>query len=105
MIGVTGASANIHASNLYVLVQKEDGVKFADTAANAATVPVGKAYLQAPVNSSRILTICFGDESTGFETVHALTNRKVEVYNLSGQRIVNPKKGLYIVNGKKVYIK
>lgn len=105
MIGVTGASANIHASNLYVLVQKEDGVKFADTAANAATVPVGKAYLQAPVNSSRILTICFGDESTGMETVHASTNKKVEVYNLSGQRIANPKKGLYIVNGKKAFFK
>lgn len=105
MIGVTGASANIHASNLYVLVQKEDGVKFADTAANAATVPVGKAYLQAPVNSSRILTICFGDESTGMETVHASTNKKVEVYNLSGQRIANPRKGLYIVNGKKAFIK
>lgn len=105
MIGVTGASANIHASNLYVLVQKEDGVKFADTAANAATVPVGKAYLQAPVNSSRILTICFSDESTGLETVRALTNRKVEVYNLSGQRIANPRKGLYIVNGKKAFIK
>ena len=105
MIGVTGASANIHASNLYILVQKEDGVKFADTAANAATVPVGKAYLQAPVNSSRILTICFSDESTGLETVRALTNRKVEVYNLSGQRIANPRKGLYIVNGKKAFIK
>ena len=105
MIGVTGASANIHASNLYILVQKEDGVKFADTAANAATVPVGKAYLQAPVNSCRILTICFSDESTGLETVRALTNRKVEVYNLSGQRIANPRKGLYIVNGKKAFIK
>ena len=105
MVGVTEASANIHASNLYVLVQKEDGVKFADTAANAATVPVGKAYLQAPVNSSRILTICFSDESTGLETVRALTNRKVEVYNLSGQRIANPRKGLYIVNGKKAFIK
>ena len=28
-----------------------------------------------------------------------------EYYNLAGQRAVNPKKGLYIVNGKKVIIK
>ena len=30
---------------------------------------------------------------------------KSEVYNLAGQRIVNPSKGLYILNGKKIFIK
>ena len=33
-----------------------------------------------------------------------VTNEK-SVYNLSGQRVANPTKGLYIVNGKKVIIK
>ena len=28
-----------------------------------------------------------------------------EVYDLSGRRVVQPTKGLYIVNGKKVIIK
>ena len=80
-------------------------MKFADTAGNAATVPVGKAYLQAPANSSRILTISFDNETTGLETVHTMVDRKADVYNLNGQRISNPRKGLYIVNGKKAFIK
>ena len=28
-----------------------------------------------------------------------------EYYNLQGQRVLNPKNGIYIVNGKKVFIK
>ena len=28
-----------------------------------------------------------------------------EIYNLSGQRVSQPTKGLYIVNGKKVVLK
>jgi len=28
----------------------------------------------------------------------------VKVYNLNGQQVKNPKKGLYIVNGKKVLL-
>ncbi len=105
LIGVTDANVPINAANQYVLVQKTDGVKFADTAGNAAIVPVGKAYLQAPANSSRILTISFDNETTGLETVHTMVDRKADVYNLNGQRISNPRKGLYIVNGKKAFIK
>lgn len=46
------------------------------------------------------------DESTGITTIIAardLNNDKV--YNLNGQRVENAKKGLYIVNGKKVVVK
>lgn len=106
MVGVTDTNATINEAYLYVLVQKTDGVKFADTAANAATVPVGKAYLQAPANSSRILTISFDDETTAMKGVNAAeTEAPTAVYNLSGQRVTSPKAGLYIMNGKKVVIK
>ena len=37
------------------------------------------------------------------EKVYLHTDR--EVYNLAGQRVAQPTKGLYIVNGKKVVIK
>ena len=72
----------------------------------ASTVPAGKAYLSAddvPVNA-RSLTFEFGDEATGISAVsqEVLSG---EFYNLQGQRVDAPKKGLYIVNGKKVIIK
>ena len=43
-------------------------------------------------------------ETTAIETVKA-EKANNEYFNLAGQRIANPTKGLYIVNGKKVVIK
>ena len=72
------------------------------------TVPAGKAYLLvSDVTSARTLTIEFGDKETGISTVKGeefMVNGS-EIYNLQGQRVAQPTKGLYIMNGKKVIIK
>ena len=44
-------------------------------------------------------------ETTGIETVKANQTQNGEYFNLAGQRVAQPTKGLYIVNGKKVIIK
>jgi hypothetical protein len=42
----------------------------------------------------------------GIETVEAATaQRSNKLYNLNGQHVVSPSKGLYIVNGQKVLVK
>lgn len=74
----------------------------------ASTVPAGKAYLLASnvPSPARALAFSFDDEATGINVVNgagAMVNG--EVYNLQGQRVDAPTKGLYIVNGKKVIIK
>ena len=74
----------------------------------ARTVPAGKAYLLASdvPSPARSLSFTFGDEATGISTT--LMNKTAmnnEVYNLQGQRVAAPQKGLYIVNGKKVIVK
>lgn len=71
----------------------------------ARTVPAGKAYLLATdvPSEARELTFVF-DDVTAIETVKS-EKANNEYYNLAGQRIANPTKGLYIVNGKKVIIK
>ena len=49
-----------------------------------------------------------GDGTTGIGSIEADGTVRVmdgAVYNLAGQRVQNPQKGLYIVNGKKVIIK
>lgn len=83
------------------------------TALDKEKVKVGGAYLHsdtelaAEVGSSRVGWIIDGEETTGINTVEQ-TQPTVEnkvVYNLNGQRVMNPAKGLYIVNGKKVIIK
>ena len=47
------------------------------------------------------------DETTGINTVENTqsTIENTAVYNLNGQRIVKPTKGLYIQNGKKYIVK
>ena len=46
------------------------------------------------------------DETTGINTIdHSSLTIDHSVYNLNGQRVDSPKKGLYIVNGKKVVLK
>ena len=73
-----------------------------------APVPSNKAYLQFDeVISARELTFDFDSETTAISelTNTNLTNYTNEYFNLAGQRVANPTKGLYIVNGKKVVIK
>ena len=104
LVGVLENDEIIKDANKYVLVVKDGEVKFADTAAQAAKVPAGKAYLQAPSNS-RILTFSFDGEATGISTVNTVESQKQAVYTLQGQRVTTMNKGLYIINGKKVMIK
>lgn len=76
----------------------------------ASTVPAGKAYLLASdvPNEARSLNFVFGDE-TGISDASPLMDHGQlildEFYNLQGQRVQKPTKGLYIVSGKKVIIK
>lgn len=81
---------------------------------NSGVIAAGKAYLPYAnieggdpfAGGAPALDIVFGGETTGIESVKGaefITNG--EFYNLNGQRVAQPTKGLYIVNGKKVIIK
>ena len=74
----------------------------------SGAVPVGKAYLHCDADptaaSAPYLSIDFG-ETTGINAVKDSEKVNGEYYNLAGQRVAQPTKGLYIVNGKKVIIK
>lgn len=74
------------------------------TGGNSATVGAGKAYLQL-AGDSFAPQLFFDDDVTAINKVET---KKVEdgvFYNLAGQQVAQPTKGLYIVNGKKVVIK
>jgi hypothetical protein len=45
------------------------------------------------------------DTTTKIETASASAEESKIYYNLQGQRVENPSKGIYILNGKKVLIK
>ena len=71
------------------------------------SVPAGKAYLETKteLTGARIAMIFDDEEATGINNVKREEISSNRFYNLNGQEIAQPSKGLYIVNGKKVVIK
>lgn len=96
--------------NKYVLAA-DDGntsVSFYLINNTSATIAKGKAYLKVPVsqsNNARRVTFSFWDDVTGIKPVSSSTPTTDSYYNMAGQRVINPSHGLYIKNGKKIYIK
>lgn len=116
-IGTNLFKANVTASELsptegdntnFILVPDgEGGVKFAKV--SGGTLGAYKAYLQLPTSSetARYLSISFDEGETTGISAALMNNERMnnEVYNLAGQRVAQPTKGLYIVNGKKYIVK
>ena len=79
--------------------------------ANGKTVAANRAYLHilttlAPDAAASRMTMVFADDETaGINSIHNSQFIDGKYYNLNGQRVAQPTKGLYIVNGKKVVIK
>ncbi len=99
-------------TNIYVLARKNDITGFYLWSSTADPIPSGKVYLDTKGVSSKGIeyfslddSIIEESETNGIKaaTVEGIING--QFYNLAGQRVSNPTKGLYIVNGKKVIIK
>ena len=78
---------------------------------SSITIPAGKAYLDAGKvidTPARALSLDFEEgETTSLREIRneELGIKNAEFFNLNGQRVAQPTKGLYIVNGRKVVIK
>ena len=71
-----------------------------------ASIKGFRAYLEIPGDAEvRILTIDSEGETTDLGFVHMVDQEAKDVYNLQGQKVAKGRKGIYIVNGKKVVIK
>lgn len=108
-----GSPLELSNNNSYIdyvlIVDTDDKPKFAEVwdSHYLPTIEVGKAYLHVPTtNGARIrnLSIIINNGTTGINSVESESYEK-GIFNLRGQRVENPTKGLYIINGKKVVIK
>ena len=72
--------------------------------ASDATLKGMRAYIQAPANANVALFVDGEGTITGIETIENSELSIDNVYNLNGQRVTQPRKGLFIVNGKKLII-
>ena len=72
----------------------------------SASIKAYHAYLEIAGDAEvRILTIDSEGETTDLGFVRMVEQEVKDVYNLQGQKVEKGRKGIYIVNGKKVVIK
>ncbi len=91
---------------IYVLNKVGDNVGFYPLA-TGATLAAGKAYLQLN-SAAKGYTFVWNDgETTGIEENYEFgtMNSDAATFDLSGRKVANPAKGLYIKNGKKFIVK
>jgi len=106
----TAVAASTDDVHNYIWAYTASGLGFYNVA-TATTSAAGKAYLATGATALNATTpargFIFEDEDvTGIDVVKGSELKaNGEYFNLNGQRVAQPTKGLYIVNGKKVIIK
>lgn len=94
-------SDNTTGNGVYVLADKGNGAGFYKWM--GGLLGAGRVYLEKAVSPTAPSYISFGfSETTGINSVDSGQVTVDSYYNLAGQRVDQPAKGLYIVNGKKV---
>ena len=103
--GTLDASATTPANTYALSGAFAEGIGFYPY--TAATLPAGKAYLTlTAAQAVQKLSFSFGQGTTGIDAIEADGAGKTATwYDLSGRRVTNPTKGVYIVGGKKVIVK
>ena len=106
----TGGTTFAGDNDYYYFGLKKNTLTFGTFVPSSVAIPASKAYLKvlkSNIDAGARLNISFGDDNTtGVADVRSkMADVRGGYYNLSGQRVDQPQKGLYIVNGKKVIVK
>ena len=108
MCGVVGKPALVQASAAAPIYVMQGGM-FRKCTSNLNPFPVHKAYLKLKGGAGAKLILHFDDDgtTTAIEEVAAeeAAASTETLYNLNGQRVSNPQKGIYIRQGKKLVVK
>ena len=93
--------------NYYIFGNGGNGVGFYHP--NSTTLKENRAYLPASAvavsGGSMGFALDFGGINTGIEAAIQTDAANAAYYDLSGRRVMRPTKGIYVKNGRKVYVK
>lgn len=74
--------------------------------AGTTSIKAFRAYIHAKSEAARVAKLVIdGEETTAIEGLEIVNSNNGKIYNLNGQLVEKAQKGLYIVNGKKVFVK
>ena len=92
------------ATSYYSLGNYNNVIGFYKFEGGTIALGANKAYLEVPASGVKGFTFDFDDDATAISNLNgqwSMVNGQ-SIYNLAGQRISKPLKGISIVNGKKV---
>ena len=98
-------SKTIVPTGAYILTNTDEGLGFRLVDGTTNFVEANRAYFSVDGATAARIGIDFGGETTAVQSVALATQQTEQVYNLQGQRVDQPRHGLYIINGKKVIVK
>jgi hypothetical protein len=102
-LNVSNGTVTGDGSTIFALANGNSGIGFY-LVKSGVTIPAGKAYLVVPASSREFIGFA-GEETTGIKNCKFENATDNAVYNMNGQRMAQPVKGLYIINGKKTIVK
>ena len=101
----TGASVAPETGKTKYALSVEGGVACFKKITSAREIPAGKAYLEFNETIEAREFFALDEETTGVADVRVkMADGRSEYFNLAGQRVAQPTRGLYIVNGRKVLV-
>ena len=98
-VGTYAASATVAADDYFI------GSNKLWKSTGATTIKGTRAYIKAKTAAARIAGFAIdGEETTAINGI-TISKDNAPIYNLNGQRVAKPAKGMYVKNGKKVVMK
>ena len=98
-VGTTAASTTIENGDYFI------GNNYLWESTGNTTIAGTRAYIKAKTSNARILNFAIDDKATAIEGIEIEGANDGKIYNLKGQEVKNPQKGVYIQNGKIIIIK
>lgn len=98
-------TANVASeSAAFILANGKHGVGFYKLSSANRTIHGFRAFYTAPAEAQAVSAFLLEDNVTGIEEVETSAD-KAPIYDLSGRRVAKAEKGVYIQNGRKIFVK
>lgn len=92
--------------NSYIIGIKDGISKLYKVSGNTVNIKPFRAYFTiSSAEAPERISLDFDGETTAIEGIETKANENGNYYDLGGRKVMQPTRGLYIVNGKKVFLK